>query len=233
MPWNRRSASVERMTTTLAPQRVRTRPPATLTTLFALLLVALVARLAFTIWEPPFDGGLRFDDIAAEGSAFWPAHLFVGGPGYLVSFVVSAVFFVRLGRGGPLALAGGLLIGLGGTVFSLAIVAEALPYAWATNPAVVDPATGRDLVDTWNAALPTLFPAIIGAQLTIAVGALLALIATWRARTTPRWFPVAAIAYLLVSQVLPIPGPLVTVDYVVQLFVWGAVGWWGLRVNRS
>ena len=78
--------------------------------LLALLVVALAGRLVFALWEPPFDGSVRYDDVRGLGGAYWPVNLFLGGPAYAVSFVATALSLVLLGRGrgAPWALAGAL-----------------------------------------------------------------------------------------------------------------------------
>ncbi|TCK26951.1 hypothetical protein [Pseudonocardia endophytica] len=212
---------------------VSTRPRAALVALFGLLVVALVARLVFTLTEPPFDGGLSYDVLRALGPAYWTLNLYLGGPGYLVSFVATAIFLVVLSRASVLGIVGGVVTSLGGTVFSLAITAEALPYAYAIDPARFGDAEGRALVDAWNADPAGLVAPIVGGQIAIALGVVIGLVAVFLARTTPRWFPVVVIAYALVTQLVPLPDVLVIPDYVVQLVLLGAIGWFGLRAPRS
>ncbi|MGA4991449.1 hypothetical protein [Nonomuraea bangladeshensis] len=91
--------------TALCPRR------AALVGLFALLLISLVARSCFALWEPPFDGTVRYDGIRPLGGAYWPMNLYLGGPAYAVSWVATAIFLVLLARGrsGVLNLLGALL----------------------------------------------------------------------------------------------------------------------------
>ena len=197
--------------------------------LLGLLLTSLVARLVFTVWEGPFDGTVDAADAARTG--YWPMNLYVGGPGYVVSFAAAAAFLVLLGRHSVLACVSGLLVGLGGIVFGLAIVAEALPFALAVDPAVLPAADGADLVASLNGRLDLLLPTILGATAVIAVGGVLGLVAALRARTTPRWFAPAALAAVLASQVLPLIG-LVIPGYLLELAVLGGIGWFGTAVTR-
>lgn len=212
------------------PVATRRRRPAVLVVLFVLLLVSLVARLVFTVTEPPFEGGLRYDDLAATDGAYWPLHLYLGGPGYAVSFLVTAVFLVLLGRGrgSALTLIGGLLVALAGLLFSLAITAEALPFALVTDSAAFGEAEGRVLVDAFNGQLDLLGPAIVGTQIAISLGGLLALVGVLLSRTTPRWMPVTGLVVVVVSQ-LPQLG---IVGYLLQLVLLAGIGWAGLRAHR-
>ena len=167
------TAAPVRSTGTPDPQRLRGHA---LTGLYALLLAALVGRVAFTAWEPPFDGTVRYDDIRPIAGAYWPVNLYLGGPAYLVSFVAIAVLTVFLARGrtGPLTLAGAASIGLGGTLFALVITAEALPFGYAAT--VLPEPAGRALFDVLNAHLGVLVPAIVGGMAAVALGVLLVLV---------------------------------------------------------
>ena len=207
---------------------------AALVALFVLLLVSLIGRIVFTLWEPPFDGSIRYDEVSDLGAAYWPMNLYLGGPAYAVSWIAAAVFIVRLakGRAGVLNLVGAFLVGLGGVVFALTITAEVLPFAYAADPAVLPEPEGRALFDVLNDHLDRLLPAIIGSQLTIVAGMLLALVGILVARTMPRPLTIAALAYAVVFVLLPLDqfGRVVaTVDYLLQVSLVAAIGWYGLR----
>ncbi|MEV1203295.1 hypothetical protein [Microbispora rosea] len=77
--------------------------------------------------------------MRALGGTYWPMNLYLGGPGYAVSWVAATVFIVLLARGraGVLNLVGVLLAGIGGILFALTITAEVLPFAYAADPAVL------------------------------------------------------------------------------------------------
>lgn len=224
--------------TGLATSATRDHPWRTaLPALYGLLLLSLVARAIFTAWEPPSDGVLRYDEIRAVGEAYWPMNLYVGGPGYLVTFVAAAVFLVLLGRGRTVVLnlvAAGL-VGLGGTVFALVITAEALPFAYAADPTVLSEAEGRALFDVLNAHFDWLTPAIVGGMAVVAAGVLLALATGWFTRALPRWFAVSGVVYVVVLFAVPpgvLPRPVELTLYVVELGMWAGLGWFGLRSAR-
>lgn len=221
------------MTTSLTTEQTA-RPTRPLIALFGLLLVALVARFAFLAWEPPFDPGtgLRYDDLRAVAGLYWPANLYVGGPAFLVTWLGTAAFLAVLGRGHLLARIGSVLVAAGGIVFSLVIVAEALPYAYAVDPGLVDEPTGRALVDTINRASAGLFPAIVGTQVVIGLGVALGLIGILVVRGTPRWFPIVGLVYLVAFFALPIDqlgSGAVLVSEIVQTAVLAGIGWFALQ----
>ncbi|PZG15312.1 hypothetical protein [Nonomuraea aridisoli] len=204
--------------------------------LFVLLLVSLAARTFFAFWEPPFDGTVRYDDVRALGGAYWPMNLYLGGPGYAISWVATAVFIVLLahGRGRALNLLGALLSGVGGILFALTITAEALPFAYAADPMVLPEPAGRELFDILNAHLGLLVPAIVGTQVAIAVGVLAALVGTLLSKAMPRWLSIAGIAYVIVFAALPAEtsGPVTAaIVYLLQVTLVAAIGWFGLRAG--
>lgn len=204
---------------------------------FAVLVAAVIGRFAFTLWEPPFDGTIRYDDVAALGGAYWPMNLYLGGPAWALSFLVPAVFVALLGRGrsAPLTLAAAPVIACGGLVFALAITAETLPFAYAASAHVFPEATGRGIVDTLNGHFDWLLPAIIGASLAVGAGFLLALIGGLLARTLPRWFGIAGIAYIAVFVFSPLEQLVPEVAFAGQLLQYAlllGIAWFGLRASR-
>lgn len=212
------------MSTTLT---ARSAPPRAAVVLLGLLLASLAARLVFAVWEGPFQGAVTVADAARPGH--WWMNLYVGGPGYTVSFAVTAAFLVLLGRGTALAWVPALMVGLGGVVFGLVITAEVLPFVLAVDPAVLPAEQGRELVGALNDRMDLLVPTIQVSTAVIAVGAVVGLVVVWRARTTPSWFPPAALAAVVVSQVLPALG-LVVAGYLLETAVIAAIGWFGTRV---
>lgn len=217
-------------TTTAAPPTLwRT----ALRALYGLLLLSLAARVVFTLWEPPFDGSVHYDDITG---AYWPMNLYLGGPAYLVSFLTMAVFVALLARGrtAPLTLAAATLVALGGTVFSLAITAEALPFAYAADRSLIGEPEGRALVDTYNANLDRLLPAIIGGTLAIALGIATTLATSWVTGALPRRFVLAAALYLAVYLALPpdLPRPVAALSYLLEVTLLATLAWHSLRADR-
>jgi len=213
--------------TTVAPDASARRQAALV--LFGLLVVALLARTIFLLWEPPFEGTIRLDDIQPLGDAYWTMNLYVGGPAFAVSWLATAIFVALQARGrtAPATIAAGVLIGLAGILFSLVITAEVLPFVFALgHPDAVG------LFDAFNAQLGVLVPAIFGAQIGVAVGVLVYLVVALITRAVPRWFAIAGLAYLVLFAVVPFEllgrGALIASDLVQTALVVG-IGWFGLR----
>lgn len=197
--------------------------------LFALLLVALVARTVFLIWEPPFDGALHLDEIAPLGDAYWAMNLYVGGPAFAVSWVATAIFIVLLARGraAGATIAAGFLVGLAGILFALVVTAEVLPFVFA-----LESADAASLFDAFNAQLGMLLPAIVGTQIGVAVGVLVFLVVALVTRAVPRWFAIAGLVYLVLFAVLPfelLGRPVLVASDLVQTLLVAGIGGFGLR----
>ncbi|GGH45271.1 hypothetical protein [Microbacterium album] len=214
-----------------ADSAVRARRAAA-TVLLALLATAVVGRLVFLLWEPPFDGAIRYDEIAALGGAYWPMNIFLGGPAWATSFLAAAVFAVLLARGRTawLGLLGAFLVAGGGLLFAMTITAETLPFAFAADTGIFPEAEGRAIFDVLNAHLGWLLPIILGTQAVVALGFLLVLVAALLSRATPRWFPIAGIAYLIVFLVLPteqLGFAAVVAGQVIQCALLVGIAWFG------
>ncbi|RYB91810.1 hypothetical protein EUA93_16890 [Nocardioides oleivorans] len=223
------------MTTTAAPPRPVRAPdrslvPAARVT-FALLVLSQVAVVAFTLWEPPFDGEIRFDDIAPIRTAYWPMNVLLGGPAYAVGTVAATVFLAVLGagRGVVLALVGCVLHLLGGLVFALVITAEALPFAWAADPTVVDQAQGRALFAAYDDHLDAFVPYVLGSMALVALGVLVAVVGAAVSGGLRWWVPALVLALVVAQFALPFDHPLVPALSLVQRAVWVYLGWAGLR----
>jgi hypothetical protein len=74
----------------LSPSRPAPRGLAAVTVLFGVLAAAVLGRFVFSMWEPPFDGSIDYDEVVALGGAYWPMNLYLGGPAYALSFAVTA-----------------------------------------------------------------------------------------------------------------------------------------------
>lgn len=202
--------------------------------LFALLMIALVARTVFLLWEPPFEGTVDYDAIAPLGGAYWTMHLYLGGPAFAVTWVGFAVFvtFLARGRSAIATLAASVAIGLGGIVFALVVTAESLPFAFAADTTVFREDTGRAIFDALNGNLALLAPPILGSQFVIAGGVLIVLVVALVTRAMPRWFSIAGLAFLVAFVALPLEtfprGAVIAVDLVQTVLV-GGISWFGLK----
>jgi hypothetical protein len=116
------------------------------------------------------------------------------------------------------------------TASALLALRPAGDAGFPTDPVVLPEAEGRELFDVLNANLGLLVPAIVGTQLAIALGVLVALVGTLLSRTMPRGLSIAGIGYVVVFAGLPAFNHAVTViGYLLQVALVAAIGWFGLR----
>lgn len=229
----------ERMTlSSPAKVRSRTHEAGSVATLaFVILLIALIARLVFAIWER-YDGTPTYDEIAALGEAYWPMNVLVFGPAWALGFFAQGILAWRLadGRGRLTTFVGACLLVVGGVLFALVATAHALPYDWAANHGILAADLGRVVVDEFSGSgTVLLLPYILGAQALIALGALVTAIGAWVSRTVPVWL-VGAVGVLLVAFFV-VPRELGSaVDWLLsslQLAMWAVLGWFGWRRGRA
>lgn len=213
---------------TTAPQRSR-RPAALV--LFALLVTSQVAIVVFSLWEPPFDGTIRFDEIAPISGAYWPMNVLLGGPGYALGTIAASVFLAVLGagRGNTLALVSTTLHLLAGVVFALVITAEVLPFAWATGPSIVSEAQGRALFEAYNGNFDAFLPYILGSMAGVALGALMAVTGAAISGGLSWWVPAVTVALIVALFALPLGNPLGDALGYGQRALWIFIGRRGLR----
>lgn len=210
---------------------------ALMTTAFAALIVALVARIVFAFWEH-YDGSATYDELSAFGDAYWPMNVLVFGPSYAIGFSAQALLVWQLGRGRGRVLAwiGAVLLLAGGAVFALTATAHALPFDWAANHGILDPATGREVVDAFTArGTAVLVPYLVASQLTIALGALVAVVGARLSGTAPTWLLIVTAVLVLVFAVAPIAAGSVgeMLFAFAQALVWAVVGWFGWRAGSA
>lgn len=223
------------MHTTLAPHSAtRLVAPSTSSTIaFVALLIALVARQVFAIWEG-YDGSMTYDDLRRLGDAYWPMNLLVFGPAYAIGFTAQAILAWRLGRGRGRVVTwlGATLLLVGGTLFALVATAHSLPYDWASHRGILDEATGRAVVEAFDTVgTASLVPYILAAQAVIALGALVTAVGARLSGTLPTWVLVAVILLVLAFALVPsAPGTAITIGLaLIQTVVWAVLGWFGFR----
>src|SRR5262245_53747165 len=106
-------------------------------------------------------------------------------------------------RGARWATVGGGVIWLGAAIYGVGVAGWAAIYYYGTDPAVLDPATATRLLDHANDDAARMLAVPFGGALLIAVGSLLLAVALWRARTVPRWLPIAGAVSVLATIVIP------------------------------
>jgi hypothetical protein len=175
--------------TTAAPAIERTRA----TLVSGVLALAAVAVAVIVLWQPWGERNhLSYADIAPHRDAAWLGTL-IDGLAIAAIGVTLGIVACRMAplRGAVWATAGAVLTGFGGVAFCAGMVSFGSLAWYATDPAAVPPDAGSALM-TYVVDHPG---HLLGAQmagfLLYTVGALVLMVALWRARAVPRWLPVA------------------------------------------
>ena len=199
-------------------------------TVFVLLAVGAVLRFVFLVTHPPIDHHLfEYDSIAPIREQWWLLHFYGAGFGFILAFGGLAILTViACRRARVLATIGGVIATVGAILTSLGFAAEGVTWAYATDPDVIDPVAGAELLHNFGEYPAMIDDPILTGFVLIPVGVLLLLIALWIARGVPRWLVYTTLAVLVLSQ-LPLPLPVVAVTSSLEALVIIALGLFELR----
>jgi uncharacterized protein DUF4386 len=178
--------------------------------LFGVIVVTSISAfaLSFVSFVKPIgsgDGAPAYADIADARSYVWAFFVIAG-----VQLVVGATAAALAGwllvprRGSRWATVGASLIWLGAALYGVGIGGWATIYYFGTDPRVLDPAVATRLIDHVNDDTARMLAVPFGGALLIALGSLALCVALWRARSVPRWLPIAA-AITAIATVLLAP----------------------------
>lgn len=206
-----------------------------LVVLVACLVLGAALRATFLVWHPPFDTDFfDYDSMAPIRDAWFVMHLFVGVPGWLLvfpAFGMLAVLASPAGVGRVLAVLGGLVASIGAILFATGLAGEGAAWAWATDPAVVDPEAGAQLLRGIETVPFTTTIILVGNAL-IPLGLAAVLVGLLVSAAVPRWLALATLLVLALSALLP-PLPILSAILVVAQSVGlVAIGWFGLSPRR-
>jgi len=158
----------------------------------------VAAVLLFRPW--PVRNSFVFGEIAPIRDGIWTS-IFVDSLAFAAVAIGLALVVSQLtpARGGALANLGAIVVTLGGVLFAMGAFAFAA-FAWyVTDPAVLPAADGARLLD-YAVANPehVMIPQALGFLL-YTLGTVVLALALVRARTVPRWLPIAVIG-LTIAQ---------------------------------
>lgn len=159
----------------------------------AILSLGALAVAVVVLWQPWGERDqLGYADIAPHRDAAWLGTL-VDGLGYAAIGIALGVAVCMLapGKGSVLAGIGAVMTGLGGVLFCAGMVSFG-SFAWYATSTDAIPAEAGTALMTYAEESPG---HILGTQmagfLLVTLGSLVLMAALWRARSVPRWLPVA------------------------------------------
>jgi hypothetical protein len=171
-----------------------------------LLTLSALAVAVVLLWSPfPDRDHISYSSIAPLRDGSWAGYL-IETVGYGVAAMGLCIAVCRLvpRRGAVLANIGSVLTVVGGLLFAASALAMGVLSWYATETDAVSPAAGTKLI-AYVKDNPGHFIVLdVVGFLSLNLGLLLLAIALGRARTVPRWLPIA-FAVLVVGQ-FPTPG---------------------------
>jgi hypothetical protein len=177
--------------------------------LFAVLLVTGASSLALTVvsFAKPIGAGDTLPDYASIASMrgyVW-AFFFIAAVQLIVgmSAAALAVWILVPARGARWATVGGSLVWLGAAIYGVGVGGWAALYYFGSDPSVPGPTTAARLIDHVNDDTVRMLAVPIGGALLVTLGSLLLAVALWRARSVPRWVPIASAVTGVATIVIP------------------------------
>ncbi len=196
----------------------------------AVLVAQPVVLLTGQVLRPadnPSDPAAWLDSVAAQPIRWYAAQLLMAvGALLLVPALVVLCRLIRE-RGGIFATTGAILAGVGATMAGVAFAGEASLLTVAARPELDRPALATflgTLLHDPKAQLPYAFPPLL------VLGLLLVTIGLYRARTLPRWLPIAWLLAFVLSFA-GAPTPLLTALLGIPFVVTSAL--LGIRSTRT
>jgi hypothetical protein len=188
------ASTVAGLTATTSEPMPSPASPARARLVAAVLVLGAFASSAFGIWHPApgVRDGFGSDVIAPIRTSWWAWHLF-GGLGVAAAAIAVALAVCLLvpTRGATWATLGALLTALGGLAFYGGVAAEGVLGTYATDPEALPAQSGTTLLAFVDDNFEPIGVVLIPGLVLLTLGPLLLAVALWRARSVPRWLPVA------------------------------------------
>jgi hypothetical protein len=205
--------------------------------LFAAIVATSVSALALSVvsFAKPIgeSGGLPdYTAIAANRGYVW-AFFAVAGVQLVIGACAAAIaaMFLAPNRWGTV---GGSVVWLGAALYGVGIGGWAAAYYFGTDPSLA-PGTAAALIDRINDDTAHVLVVPIAGALLIGLGTLVLAVALWRARSVPRWVPIAGALAAVATIVIPPDNPAGIVSEAASSVTTIAIGWyaWRMRARRT
>jgi hypothetical protein len=206
--------------------------------LFAVILATSVSAFALSVvsFAKPIGDGENlpgYAAIAPDRSYVW-AFFVIAAVQLIVGACAAALAVLILvpARGGRWATVGASLVWIGAAVYGVGIGGWAAVYFYGSDPAALDPAVATRLIDHVNDDTARMLAVPIGGALLVALGSLVLAVALWRARSVPRWLPIAGALSALATIVIPPSTALGLVAEAASSATTIAIGYYAWQLSR-
>jgi hypothetical protein len=199
----------------------------------AALTLGALASATIVLWQP--WGGrneFAYDALAPRRDAAWLGSVIdgVGIAAIGVGLALAACLLVRR-RGGTLATVGAVLSALGGVLFAAAIISAGTLVWYVTDTGALPAETGTAMMSYVEDNLGHVAALQVPGFLLYTLGALVLMVALWRARAVPVWLPVTYV--VLTVGVFVLQGTVLNVVQAIQTLLLAAVAWFLVRATRA
>ena len=221
------------MTTDLTSPRLRRGRLAVLA--IVLCLTSLIAIPGSLFYPEPVTGSTyAFGDLAPIRGFWWAWNVLLSANVVLnVPLLALTALVLTPGRGGRWTSVGAVAMWLGTALYTVGIAGLAMAFYVATDPSL-GTAAGAGVLARLNDD-PRLYGVAIPGVILVALGTATQAVGLLRARTVPRWVPVASLA-ILVTFFVPNAGPIGLITQAPITLSAIAMGWYAWRrtpVGRS
>jgi hypothetical protein len=206
--------------------------------LFAVIVATSLSAFALSVvsFAKPIgegDGLPGYAAIVPERSYVW-AFFVIAAVQLIVGASTAALAALLLvpARGGRWATIGASLVWVGAAVYGVGIGGWAAVYFSGSDPGALDPAIATRLIDHVNDDGIRMMAVPFGGALLVALGSLLLAVALWRARTVPRWLPIAGALSTLVTIVIPPSSALGLLGEAASSATTVAIGFYAWQLSR-
>jgi hypothetical protein len=203
------------------------------TVVAVLLTLGALASATIVLWQPWGErNDLSYETLAAHRDAAWLGAIIDGVATAAIGITLGlAVCLLARRRGAVLATVGSVVAGLGGVLFCAAIVSFGTLTWYVTDTGALAAPTGTAMMTYVEDNLGHVAAVQAPGFLLFTLGALLLMVALWRARAVPMWLPIAYV--VLTVGVFVLDGTAINVVQAVQTLLLAVVSWFLLRATRA
>ncbi|GIE97611.1 hypothetical protein [Paractinoplanes rishiriensis] len=201
------------------------------TLIATLLSLASLAVAVVVLWQPWGErDALGYADIAPHRDAAWLGTLVDGLAFAVVGVTLGlAVCILAPKRGSTPAAIGAVATGLGGIAFGTGMFSFGALAWFATDTSTLPAAAGTALMSRVEGAPGHLMAVQMTGFLLFTVGSLILMAALWRARSVPRWLPVAFL--VLTVALFALSGVALNVVEAAQFLLLPVIGFYLVRAG--
>jgi uncharacterized membrane protein len=197
-------------------------------TIVALILaIGAIASAIVVLWQPWQERDqFSYAALASVRDAVWAGSIIDGLALAAVGVTLGlAVCLLAPARGSVWANIGAVLSGLGGVAFCAGISAHGVLTWYATATEAIPADAGTTMMAYVEDNFGHVAALHVSGFLLLTLGSLLLMVALWRARSVPRWLPIAFLV-LTVAVFTGLSGRLLDIVQAVQILTYTVVAWY-------